>query len=283
MAETYCGKSCSECAERARFNCPGCRVGPGRAYTGECSISKCCNTRGHHSCESCTSASTCPQLRKRGSMVADLEYAKQREQAELRRRVSDSIRLGKGLTVLFWITIMSIIVNAVLEFMSLMPEVSISTEWVSILFGAAFGAIFISLRSVSYCFKMSAIFRFISVGLIFVALLPVGTTAVTVLTLISLVPSFISEYQEYMGYIEVTHKHEEELSEKWSKLWIWAFISLICAGVGLLFAMFGSGLGALLVLAASVVTIVVSIMKVVYLYRTANEFRSFGEEYQYSV
>jgi hypothetical protein len=47
MAETYCGKTCTSCIQKEALNCPGCKVGPGRQYSGECALAKCCRNKKH--------------------------------------------------------------------------------------------------------------------------------------------------------------------------------------------------------------------------------------------
>lgn len=278
MAESYCTKSCTDCPDREAFNCPGCRVGPGKAFGGECDISKCCVTRGLHSCESCLASSGCIKLKRRDSVAKDREYKKQREQREYSLLVRDSNLLGKGLTVLFWVLIASI-----LEFPTQYLEQEIISEVYGLLIGITYAVTLLRLSDTSYYFKISGICRLVCAGLTFIATLPESSILAFLLALLALVPSFIAEYQEYMGYIEVTQKLDEDFSEKWGKLWYWNFAGLIGMGLGLVLAFFGSVLGALLLVMASVTTVVVSIMKAVYLRRSAKLFRSFTEENQYSV
>lgn len=46
MAETYCGKNCSECAEYQNSLCPGCRQGPGSWLGNDCDIAQCARDKG---------------------------------------------------------------------------------------------------------------------------------------------------------------------------------------------------------------------------------------------
>lgn len=36
MAQNYCGNDCTVCERKEGLNCPGCKVGPGRTYGGDC-------------------------------------------------------------------------------------------------------------------------------------------------------------------------------------------------------------------------------------------------------
>jgi hypothetical protein len=74
------------------------------------------------------------------------------------------------------------------------------------------------------------------------------------------------------------------LSEKWEKLWVW-YIASFAATVGRSilgliagFLSFGllSVLLVLVMLAASIATVVVSILKLVYLYQSAQLFRNYA-------
>ena len=53
MAETYCGKSCVECPRKEELSCPGCKMGPGKQFNGQCELAKCARDKGHETCESC--------------------------------------------------------------------------------------------------------------------------------------------------------------------------------------------------------------------------------------
>ena len=47
MAETYCGKVCRECEQKEALSCPGCKLGPGKLYGGDCELAKCCREKGN--------------------------------------------------------------------------------------------------------------------------------------------------------------------------------------------------------------------------------------------
>ena len=70
------------------------------------------------------------------------------------------------------------------------------------------------------------------------------------------------------------------LSEKWRKLWRWYVGLLIAAAAGILILFMGLMafavliIGAVVILAAAIGILVVGILKLVYLYRTAKVFRN---------
>lgn len=88
----------------------------------------------------------------------------------------------------------------------------------------------------------------------------------------------VGEYHEYMGHSELLEGVDWELSDKWRKLWKWyigCFIALLSSIVVITFSPF---LGLLVTLAAIIGLLVVLIVKLVYLYRTAMIFRNWDAE-----
>ena len=76
MSESYCMKSCTECA---REGCPGCRAG---AFVQQCEIVKCCRVTMHESCETCTNRSFCGKWRGWDQMPQKAIYMKSREEVQ---------------------------------------------------------------------------------------------------------------------------------------------------------------------------------------------------------
>ena len=108
MAETYCGKNCSECAEYQNSLCPGCRQGPGSWLGNDCDIAQCARDKGCATCLGCDSEKTCilcagasvmPERRK--------QRAAAREAGQALRRQHKNV--GKWLWIYFWMFIPSLI------------------------------------------------------------------------------------------------------------------------------------------------------------------------------
>ena len=90
-----------------------------------------------------------------------------------------------------------------------------------------------------------------------------------------LVVALVGEYNEYVAHSAVLSGVDNELSQKWEVLWKW-YIGLLLGTFGCLFvALILPILGAIAALGCSVGSIVVGILKLVYLYRTAKEFREY--------
>lgn len=278
MAETYCGKSCENCTEKLQLACPGCRLGPGRAYSGECSIAKCCTTRGHQSCEYCATASTCYN-RKSSFSAAENRIKMQEADASARaHRVRKSKLLGTWLMLLFWLVIVTNIVSVVFSLVESLPGMTLLAQIISTAFSVAYALILLKLSSASHCFRMAGICYIIAAVFNFATAITGSAGLASMIELAALVPSFIAMYQEYIGYAEVTEAIDADMGRKWGKLWYWALGSLLAMGAGMIFTLFGSLLGALAALASLILTVVVSVIKIVYLYRTAKMFREYAEE-----
>lgn len=90
--------------------------------------------------------------------------------------------------------------------------------------------------------------------------------------------SLYATYQEYHAHAEVLDGLQDELAESWRKLWKWEVGFLLdlvgCLVLVLLSALLG--LMALLVLLLG--GLVVSVLKLVYLYRMAQFFRPYSTE-----
>ena len=88
---------------------------------------------------------------------------------------------------------------------------------------------------------------------------------------------------ECIGHSEVLTGVDGMLAEQWRKLWWW-YVAALAAILGssiffvLFVSMLGMMLGVMIVLAASVGALVVSVLKLVYLYRTASRFRIRGQQ-----
>ena len=107
MAETYCGKSCAECAKKEQLDCSGCKTSPGRQFGGDCELAKCVRDKGHETCETCGFKGNCGTLRSRESIP---DYRIRKIETEAMRKAAIAKRapvLGKWLWIIFWLVIPS--------------------------------------------------------------------------------------------------------------------------------------------------------------------------------
>lgn len=281
MAETYCGKSCAECAQKENLNCPGCKAGPGRQIGGECELARCVRNKSHETCDTCSLRSNCGTLRGCDSMP---DYRRRRIEAEQERQAAIAGRapiLGKWLWILFWL----IIPNAIGGLMTLdivvemAPALYISGRILNTLVLITYGVILLKLASQEDRYRTAGICTLAvgAVNILIAVIFGTGDTPTWTLlvTIPAMVVSFVGEYNEYMAHSAVLTGVDNEQAEKWEKLWKW-YIGLFCAMFGSIIVMLIFPLlGAIVILASAIGVVVVSIVKLVYLYRSAQIFRNY--------
>lgn len=281
MAETYCGKSCAECAQKESMNCQGCKAGPGRQFGGDCELAKCIRSKGHESCDTCNFKGNCGTLRSRDSMP---DYWRRKIEAEEQRKAAIAKRapvLGKWLWIIFWLiipsTIGSLMANETTA--EILPGLFMPGQIINAICSLTYGAILLKLGSEEDRYRTAGICALVAGGVSAVVAIITGTAEEATWTLLFTLPAavvaMVGEYNEYMGHSAVLAGVDNELSEKWEVLWKW-YIGLFGVMIGSILVMLIIPiLGALAILAAAIGTIVVSILKLVYLYRTAKIFRKY--------
>ena len=142
-----------------------------------------------------------------------------------------------------------------------------------------YGAILLKLGSEEDRYRTAGICALIAGGVSAVVAIITGTTEEATWTLLFTLPAavvaMVGEYNEYMGHSAVLSGVDNELSEKWEVLWKW-YIGLFLGMLGCSFVMLIIPiLGAIAILGCAIGTVVVSILKLVYLYRTAKIFREY--------
>ena len=277
MAETYCGRTCAECAERAQLKCPGCKLGPGRPYGGDCSITRCCVTKGLSSCGDCVNASTCFQWKHHTTVSTDRLKNQNRQVAETIARAEENQFLSQWVGVLFWYSI----INMVLQFMFGIATMSAELKWagelVSVAGSIGLALIFLKISQSSHCFRVAGICTIVSVVFTFLGSVLEGTGFGTLFTLVALLPSVVATYFEFVGYSEITEEQDEQLASDWRGVWYANLIGIIGLIVALVLTLLGTLLGALLTIVIGLGLLVVAVVKYVLLYKTAQLFRELSE------
>ena len=95
--------------------------------------------------------------------------------------------------------------------------------------------------------------------------------------IVTIVVDMLGEYYEFMGHTDVLCDVDTVLSDKWFNLWKWYLGTFLCIISGTVLAVILPLIGLLVVLAATVGTLVVNVLKIVYLYKTAKAFRTFPQ------
>lgn len=281
MAETYCGKNCAECTRKESLICPGCKAGPGRQFGGDCELAKCVRDKGHETCETCIFKGNCGTLRNRDFIP---DYRIKRLEAEERRKAAIARKapvLGKWLWIIFWLiipgTIGSLMANKTV--VELIPALSIPGQLLNAITSVTYGAILLKLGSQDDSYRTAGICGLIaglsSVGAAVINGAAEGATWILLFTIPAAIVALVGEYHEYMAHAAVLRDVDYALSENWETLWKW-YIGLFAAMIGSIIVMLIIPiLGAIAILAAAVGTVIVSIQKLVYLYRTAKIFREY--------
>lgn len=281
MAETYCGKSCEECTKKEQLNCSGCKTGPGRQLGGDCELAKCIRDKGHETCETCGFKGNCGTLRSRESMP---DYRIRKIETEAMRKAAIAKRapvLGKWLWIIFWLIIPSTVggLMANESTAKILPGLFMPGQIINAICSLTYGAILLKLGSEEDRYRIAGICALIAGGVSAVVVMITGTGEEATWTLLLTLPAagvaMVGEYNEYMGHSAVLSGVDNELSEKWEVLWKW-YIGLFLGMFGCIIVMLIIPiLGALAILGCAIGTVVVSILKLIYLYRTAKNFREY--------
>ena len=281
MAETYCGKSCEECTKKEQLNCSGCKTGPGRLFGGDCELAKCVRDKGHETCDTCGFKGNCGTLRSRESMP---DYRIRKIEAEAVRKAAIAKRapvLGKWLWIIFWLVIPSSIGSIMSHETTakILPGLVMPGQIINAICSLTYGAILLKLGSEEDRYRTAGICALIAGGVsAVVAIITVAAEEATwtlLFTLPAAVVAMVGEYNEYMGHSAVLSGVDNELSEKWEVLWKW-YIGLFLGMIGcILLMLIAPVLGAIVILGCAIGTVVIGILKPVYLYRTAKIFREY--------
>lgn len=276
MSETYCGKLCTECTQKEALACPGCNAGPG----GTCTIAKCCRQKGHENCSTCSFSAKCHlQLQK--------ETMPQRRQAILQDKAAKAASLTKRATFyskwlwpLFWLvipnTIAGIMTNETI--FKYFPSLFLPGSILQAVSTLAYGCILLKLSTEEYMYRIPGITTLICGAISAFLSLAIGspnTDGAILFTLPAAILSLVSEYTEISAHSCILADLDGALSENWSSLWKWRiglYGALLGSVVLMLFGPLLALLSLLVMLVASVGLVIISILKLVYLYQTANVF-----------
>lgn len=274
---TYCGKSCEDCTHKEALNCPGCQEGPGKKYTGDCKLAQCCISKGHQLCVTCSFCGNCGTLRDKNRMP---EYRQKKIEADRKREAAIAKRapvLGKWLWLLFWLfvpqNVAALLTNGIIPGMQI-PGLVLNTVC-----SVAYALILLRLSAEEDRYRTAGICMLVaSAAALLILLIPEGKDAAG-LTLLASIPmtviSLVGEYNAFAAHSVVLTGVDNILGQKWQTLWKW-YIGCLGAMIGcIVLLMIHILLGALVLLAAALGVLVISIVKLVYLYRTAQAFRKY--------
>ena len=278
MAETYCGKTCAECSTKDTLNCPGCKAGPGMSVGGSCELARCARSRGHAACERCNFQAHCGTLRSRDKIPEQRRLKAQIEEARLADIAKRAPILKRWLWVLFWLiipnTLASVITNTTVtnRFPALyMPGLILGTGCTIV-----YGVVLLLLSGQHDRYRTAGICRLISGAINLVSVFAQNSAPIVlILSVAAAIAVIIGTYQEFSAHSTVLTGADNALSDLWSSLWKW-YIGSIAAILGsIVLTPISPVLGMLVLLAASIVSLIVGIVNLVFLYNTAKVFSSY--------
>lgn len=282
MEGTYCGKLCEECQHKEMLQCPGCKEGSGKAWNCECELAKCCRDKGHQNCTTCSYSTSCGKLRGRNS-EPEQRLRKREDEIEKKKMIEGkAVFLGKWLWILFWLIIPSTVAGIMTNenLVAVLPGLNLPGQILQVATLLLYGGVLIKIACEDERYKTAGVCCLISAGVsVLVTILSYGkeTPGWTLLfTIPAMIVSLVGEYNEYSAHAEVAGDVSPELFDKWTNLWKW-FIGMTLGLLGSIVLMLIIPiLGLIVALVTAIGTVVVSILKLVYLYRTAKTFREYS-------
>lgn len=270
-----CGKSCETCAVRDEINCGGCR------YVTDnfgCEIAECASKNNHETCATCVMAPTCTTKRQCHSMHSRRAEKIAEEQRRHEELVGRSGVLAKWLTILFWVEISALVIGlftgdtitAVMGILGIAVDAAVYLAKTFILY---------QLRGVHASYRTAAICSLIMLPIELIANF-LSTESTALQFVIGLPTAIIGTYAIYCTYNAhswVTADVDSELSDRWQFLWklyIAIIVGTVCSPLLLLFGL----VGALVLIAVVVGALVIGILELYYLRKTARIFREISEE-----
>jgi hypothetical protein len=185
--------------------------------------------------------------------------------------LEDDLLLRRWLGILFWLSILSIIGSIMSQYVSSLALVGIVIKGLSSL---AYGLILLRLSEVESCYQKAGILFLVYMGLSFLSLLNI--TLAMLIAIPALIVALFSLNYEICGHSYVLAGVNDVLSRNWDDLWKWTLRSYIGLIVAVLLGFFSHLLANIVLFIATVGLIIVSIIKIVYLYQTARSFKGRG-------
>ena len=275
MGESYCGKSCDSCPVREPENCPGCKNGPGSPWSGECELARCCRDKGHDSCNTCNLSYQCSMYNNREWQPDYRARRRSDNAAMIERSAAKAGYLAKWLTPLFWLYILNTAANLMTDenVLSVLPGLYWPGTILTLACYAGIIVVLYKLKAEDEFYGKSANMHLINLLLTLLALAFQNVLGILIL-IASAALSLASTYYEFTAHSRVLAGVSNTMSESWRKLWRWFLYSYIGVIVAVLLLFISATLAALLTFAAALAMFVVSIMKLVYLWRTIKCFKS---------
>lgn len=266
-----CGKNCYAC--RDKVGCAGCAQ-----LEAYCPVAQCCREKSHSSCDTCTEHISCALRRGAYSMARTRREKEEAEALSALRLRSQSVVLVKWLRPLFWLMLFSEIFSLIANNILMnFPFITLAVSSALILLR---GLLMLQLRGVSDKYRLA--------GLLLLAPIPLNLLAETariqemeVVTIpvgvISSLISFAAVYYEYNAHSDVLAGADNELSEKWSRLWKVTVGSLAAVLVSPVIMKLILLAGVIIMCAGAVAMLIAYVLYFINLWKTIEVFRYYAE------
>lgn len=194
--------------------------------------------------------------------------------------VSRAPLMAKWLMTMFWANIAHIIIN----FIKIESSV-VYTTIQNILIAVCSLVICLSLfkmRGEDERYGRAALFQLIPlvINLIPTLVMDSYNTLAWISVLVSLIAAVLTlfaTYNEFHAHSCIVGGLDSDLGDRWQKLWVWQIIGIAGTFVSLLLTVLAAGLGAVLVLIVAIYVLVIQIIYLVTLYRSAKAYRAVAE------
>lgn len=242
--------------EKRLHECEGCSDDNGKKKSIQCVIAQCSGEKQHASCQKC--------YERKGCIIYHSVMTK------------EAPMLGRWISVLFWLIVPSLVASVLTSesIVKMLPKVELPGQILSVACAVVYGLILLKLSSAHSKYKIAGI-CYLSLQIMSVAgyTLKDGSGWYIFLSIVMVIVSLICEYNEIEAHSDVLEDIDDELASKWYGLWIANIVMVagIIGGTILLFVW--EGLGALILIASSICAIVIGVLKLIYLYRTAGVFK----------
>ncbi|MBQ8187370.1 MAG: DUF3795 domain-containing protein [Clostridia bacterium] len=273
-----CGKNCEECAVREEISCGGC---PSVVSDAGCGIAECASKNNHESCATCTMRPTCPTYRQAPSMPARRREAEE-EARQKRERLTENAKIcGKWMRMMFWLMIVLIPVGLAEDVTGSFPAVHLIVEGIIAACNLLTAFCLWKMQKAEKRYRTAALLHGGGIlldsiaAVVFDVIFPDAAVLRLILTVPAAVMLIAAAYQTYTAHSWVTAEADRELSDNWERLWKWEIITIAGVLCSPVLAFFGL-LGILAVFAVLVFTVIVDVLAIVYLWRSAELFREWA-------
>lgn len=276
---SYCGKICDECERKEELNCNGCKEWAS-GCSAECEIANCCKSKYHASCATCITINGCSKLSKKEHIPNLILNKRNRDEEEKAHMNKSAPILAKCFGIMFWLIVPQIIAGLLnIEGINYPTGIRIVSEIITLLCVLIYAFMLLKASKVNGEYKTAAICLIVGGILTQIAAIISITTnignVILLLTIPSAIVSLVGEYREFNTHADILEKFDSELSEKWRVLWKLTVISILCSLGGIVVCLIVPVLGLLVVLAGLILVIIVSIKKLIYLYKSAKIFKNY--------